>query len=150
MTTLSAMAVLEQIQADTREAMKAGERDRVVALRLIADALQKDRKEGGDNEVAVLRRERKRRLEAAHAYREGGSGDRAEAEEAEAREIERYLPAELSDDELGALVDEAIAEAGASEPGEMGKVMGSVMPKVGGRADGKRVSALVRERLSGN
>jgi uncharacterized protein YqeY len=144
------MAVLEQVQADTREAMKAGERDRVAALRLIADALQKDRKDGGDDEVAVLRRERKRRLEAAEAYREGGSGDRADAEEAEAREIERYLPAELSEEELGALVDEAISEAGASGPGDMGKVMGSVMPKVGGRADGKRVSALVRERLAGN
>src|SRR5262245_46381658 len=99
------MAVLEQVQADTREALKAGERDRVAALRLIVDALQKDRKEGGDDEVAVLRRERKRRLEAAEAYRDGGSGDRADAEEAEAREIERYLPAELSDEELGGLVD---------------------------------------------
>jgi uncharacterized protein YqeY len=144
------MAILEQVQTDTREAMKAGERDRVAALRLIADALQKDRKEGGDDEVAVLRRERKRRLEAAEAYRDGGSGDRAEAEEAEAREIERYLPAELSDDELGELVDAAISETGAGEPGEMGKVMGAVMPKVGGRADGKRVSAMVRERLAGS
>jgi uncharacterized protein YqeY len=143
------MAVLEQVQADTRQAMKAGERDRVAALRLIVDALQKDRKQGGDDEVAVLRRERKRRLEAAEAYREGGSGDRADAEEAEAREIERYLPAELSDEELGALVDEAISEAGAAEPGDMGKVMGSLMPMVGGRADGKRVSAMVRERLAG-
>jgi uncharacterized protein len=149
MTTLSPMAVLEQVQADTREAMKAGERGRVAALRLIADALQKDLKEGGDDEVAVLRRERKRRLEAAEAYREGGSGDRADAEEAEAREIERYLPAELSDEELGALVAEAISEVGASEPGDMGKVMGSVMPKVGGRADGKRVNVMVRERLAG-
>jgi uncharacterized protein YqeY len=144
------MAVLEQVQADTREAMKAGERDRVAALRLITDALQKDRKEGGDDEVAVLRRERKRRLEAAEAYREGGSGDRAEAEEAEAREIERYLPTELPDAELASLVDEAISEAGASETPDMGKVMGAVMPKVGGRADGKRVSAMVRERLAGN
>ena len=95
-------SILEQVQADTREAMKAGERDRVGALRLVADALQKDRKEGGDDEVAVLRRERKRRLEAAEAYRDGGSDDRAAAEEAEAREIERYLPAEISDDELAA------------------------------------------------
>jgi uncharacterized protein len=142
------MAILEQVQTDTREAMKAGERDRVAALRLIVDALQKDRKEGGDDEVAVLRRERKRRLEAAEAYREGGSGDRAEAEEAEAREIARYLPAELSDDELGELVETAISETGASDPGEMGKVMGAAMPKVGGRADGKRVSAMVRERLA--
>lgn len=142
------MTALEQIQSDTRDAMKAGERDRVGALRLIADALQKDLKQGGEDEVAVLRRERKRRLEAAEAYREGGSADRAEAEEAEAREIERYLPAEMSDDELAALVDSAISQAGASSPGDMGKVMGALMPRVGGRADGKRVSAAVRERLA--
>jgi uncharacterized protein len=142
------MAILERVQNDTRDAMKAGERGRVAALRLIVDALQKDRKEGGEDEVAVLRRERKRRLEAAEAYREGGSGDRAEAEEAEAREIERYLPAELPDDDLAALVDEAISETGASGPQDMGKAMGAVMPKVGGRADGKRVSAMVHERLA--
>ena len=128
--------------------MKAGERERVAALRLVTDALQKDLKEGGDDEVAVLRRERKRRLEAAEAYREGGSEDRAAAEESVAREIERYLPTEISDDELNAAVDAAIAETGASAPGDMGKVMGAVMPKVGGRADGKRVSAAVRERLA--
>jgi uncharacterized protein YqeY len=144
-----AETILERVQADTREAMKAGERDRVVALRLVADALQKDLKEGGADELAVLRRERKRRLEAAEAYREGGNEERAGGEEAEAREIERYLPAEMSDADLAALVDEAIAEAGASAPGDMGKVMGAVMPKVGGRADGKRVSAAVRERLTG-
>ena len=143
-----AETVLEQIQQDTREAMKAGERDRVAALRLVADALQKDLKEGGDDEVAVLRRERKRRLEAADAYREGGSADRAGSEQAEAELIERYLPAEISDDELEALVAAAIDEAGASGPGDMGKVMGAVMPKVDGRADGKRVSAAVRERLA--
>jgi uncharacterized protein YqeY len=142
------VAILEQIQADTREAMKAGERERVSALRMVADALQKDRKDGGDDEIAVLRRERKRRLEAADAYREGGSDERAASEEAEAREIERYLPAEMSDDELAAAVDAAIAEAGASGPADMGKVMGAVMPKVGGRADGKRVNAMVREKLA--
>jgi uncharacterized protein len=143
------MAILEQVQVDTRVAMKAGERDRVAALRLITDALQKDRKDGGDDEVAVLRRERKRRLEAAEAYREGGSGDRAAAEEAEAREIERYLPAEMPEDELAALVDDAISQTAAAEPSEMGRVMGALMPKVGGRADGKRVSAMVRDRLAG-
>jgi len=144
-----AETILERVQADTREAMKAGERGRVTALRMVADALQKDLKEGGDDEVAVLRRERKRRLEAAEAYRDGGSADRADSEETEAREIERYLPAEMSDDDLAALVDEAIAATGASEPGDMGKVMGALMPKVGGRADGKRVSAAVRGRLTG-
>ena len=142
------MAILEQVQADTRTALKAGERERVSALRMVADALQKDAKQGGDDEVAVLRRERKRRLEAAEAYREGGAAERAESEEAEAREIERYMPAEISDEELATAVDAAIAETGASSPGDMGKVMGAVMPKLGGRADGKRVSAAVSERLA--
>ena len=143
-----AETILEQVQNDTRTALKAGERERVNALRMVADALQKDAKEGGDDEVAVLRRERKRRLEAAEAYRDGGSGERAAAEEAEAREIERYMPAEMSDDDLAALVDEAIASSGAAAPSDMGKVMGALMPKVGGRADGKRVSAMVRDRLA--
>jgi uncharacterized protein YqeY len=142
------VSILEQVQSDTREAMKAGERERVAALRMVADALQKDAKDGGEDEIAVLRRERKRRLEAAGAYRDGGSEDRAAGEEAEAREIERYLPAEMSDDDLASAVDAAIAETGAAGPGDMGKVMGAVMAKVGGRADGKRVSATVRERLA--
>jgi uncharacterized protein YqeY len=142
------MAILEQIQADTREALKAGERDRVGALRLIASALQQDAKEGKGDEIAVLRRERKRRIEAATAFREGGGDERAAAEEAEAELIDTYLPAEMSDDELAQLVDSAVAEAGVSDPKEMGKVMGIVMPKVDGRADGKRVSAAVRERLN--
>jgi len=140
--------VLERVQADTRVAMKAGERDRVGALRLLADALQKDRKEGGSDDVAVLRRERKRRLEAAEAYRDGGSSERAEAEALEAELIQDYLPAELSDEELGEIVDAAIAESGASGPQEMGKAMGVAMGRVAGRADGKRVSALVKERLA--
>jgi len=142
------MAILERVQADTREAMKAGERDRVGALRMIASALQQDAKEGKGDEVAVLRRERKRRIEAATAFREGGGDDRAAAEEAEAEMIGNYLPGELGDEELAELVDAAISEAGASEAKDMGKVMSAVMPKVDGRADGKRVSAAVRERLS--
>ena len=142
-----AESILEQVQADTRVAMKARERDRVDALRLISNALQQDAKDGGSDEVAVLRRERKRRLEAAEAYREGGSEDRASAEEAEAEVIEAYLPAELSDEELGEIVDAAIAESGAEGPSDMGKVMGAAMPRVGGRADGKRVNAIVRQKL---
>jgi uncharacterized protein YqeY len=141
------VSILDQVQADTREAMKAGERDTVGALRMLSNALQQEAKAGKDDEVGVLRRERKRRLEAAKAYRDGGSVDRAQAEEAEANLIEGYLPAELSDDELGALVAEAVEESGAEGPGDMGKVMGAVMPKVDGRADGKRVSEAVRERL---
>jgi uncharacterized protein YqeY len=139
--------ILERVQADTREAMKAGERERVGALRMVTNALQQEAKEGGGDEVAVLRRERKRRQEAAEAYREGGSADRAEAEEAEAEVISAYLPAELSDEELAEIVNAAIADSGAKDPSEMGKAMGAAMPKVDGRADGKRVSAMVRDRL---
>jgi uncharacterized protein len=142
------VTILEQVQTDTREAMKAGERDRVGALRMVANALQQDAKLGGDDEVAVLQRERKKRLEAAEAYREGGSDDRAAVERSEAELIEAYLPAQLSDAGLTELVDAAIAEAGASDPREMGKVMSLVMPRVEGRADGKRVSTVVRERLA--
>ena len=129
--------------------MKAGERDRVAALRMLTDALQKDLKGGGADEIAVLRRERKRRVEAAEAYRKGGSDERAAAEEAEVVEIERYLPAEMSDSDLETMVESAIVETGGSGPGDMGKVMSAVMPKVAGRADGKRVSAAVRARLAG-
>ena len=127
--------------------MKAGDRDRVAALRLVANALQQEAKLGGDDEVGVLQRERKKRLEAAEAFRKGGSEDRAAAEEAESELIEGYLPEQLSDEELGELVNAAIEEAGASEAREMGKVMSLVMPRVQGRADGKRVSGAVRERL---
>ena len=127
--------------------MKAGERDRVTALRVVVDQLQQDAKLGKGDEVAVLQRERKRRLEAAEALRGGGREERAAAEEAEAKLIEHYLPAQLSDEELSELVGSAIEEAGASEQKDMGKVMGVLMPRVGGRADGKRVSQAVRERL---
>ena len=139
--------ILERVQADTREAMKAGERDRVGALRMLANALQQDAKLGDGDEVAVLQRERKKRLEAAEAFRDGGRADAAESEEAEARTIEDYLPEQLSDGELEEIVAAAVEESGAADPKEMGKVMSIVMPKVGGRADGKRVSQAVRERL---
>jgi uncharacterized protein len=142
------MALIEQVQDDVKTALKSGERERVHALRLIANELQKAAKEGRDDEVAVLQRERKRRLEAAEAYREGGRGEAAAAEEREAEIISSYLPEEISDEELGAIVGDAVAESGASSPQEMGKVMSIVMPKVKGRADGKRVSAAVREKLA--
>lgn len=143
------MSILEQVQADARTALKAGERDRVGALRLLVSALQQEAKEGNDDELAVLRRERKRRLEAAQAFRDGGSEERAAAEQVEAELISSYLPADLPDAELGELVDAAIAATGASEQRQMGAVMAAVMPEVGGRADGGRVSAAVRERLAG-
>ena len=142
------MAVQEQVKADLASAMKAGERERVGALRLVLSELQKAAKEGDGDEVAVLRRERKRRLDAAEQYRGGGREDLAGQEEGEARLIEAYLPAELSDEELDGLVTDAVAEAGATAPQDMGKVMSVVMPKVGGRADGKRVSERVREALT--
>ena len=142
------MALIEQVQDDVKTALKSGERERVHALRLIASELQKAAKEGGDDEVAVLQRERKRRLEAAEAYREGGREEAAAAEEREAEIIASYLPEQISDEELGAIVGDAVAESGASSPQEMGKVMSLVMPKVKGRADGKRVSAAVREKLA--
>jgi uncharacterized protein YqeY len=142
------MAVLEQVQGDVKDALKSGDRERLHALRLIVNELQKAAKEGDSDEVAVLQRERKRRLEAAEAYREGGSEDRAAAEEREAEIIDTYLPEQISDDELDAIVGDAVAESGASGPQEMGRVMSLVMPKVKGRADGKRVSALVKEKLT--
>ncbi|HKJ36235.1 MAG TPA: GatB/YqeY domain-containing protein [Solirubrobacterales bacterium] len=138
---------LEQIQADTKEAMRAGDRQRTAALRMIADAVQKAAKEGDGDAVSVLQKERKKRLEAADAFANGGREEAAESERAEAEMIAAYLPAELSDDELAELVGEAIAATGAEGPQAMGQVMGAVMPKVQGRADGNRVSAAVRERL---
>lgn len=141
------MSALEQAQADVRAAMKAGERERAAALRMIVDSLQQDAKLGKGDEVAVLQRERKKRLEAEQAYREAGRDEQAGAEAFEAELIAGYLPAQLSDEELTALVEAAIAETGASEQRQMGDVMSSLMPKVGGRADGKRVSAAVREKL---
>jgi uncharacterized protein YqeY len=141
------MSVLEQVQADVRAAMKAGDRERAGALRMVVDALQKEAKLGDGDEVAVLQRERKKRLEAADAYGEAGRAEQASAESFEAELIEGYLPQQLSDEELAELVDAAVAETGASEQKQMGQVMGALMPKLGGRADGKRVSAAVRERL---
>ena len=142
------MSVLNQVQDDVKTALKAGDRERVHALRLIADALQKAEKDNGGDPVEVLQRERKRRLEAAEAYREGGRTDAAAAEEREAEVIAGYMPEQLSDEELHAIVGDAVAESGASSPQEMGKVMSLVMPNVKGRADGKRVSAAVKEMLT--
>jgi uncharacterized protein YqeY len=129
-------------------AMKAGEKQRVGALRLVLSELQKAVKEGSDDELAVLRRERKRRLEAASQFRDGGRPELADQEESEAKLIEGYLPAELDDAALDALIAAAVAETGATSLQDIGQVMKAVMPKVDGRADGKRVSARVREALA--
>ena len=145
---LSGVTVAEQVRADITSAMKAQEKERVGALRLVLSELQKAAKEGSDDELAVLRRERKRRLEAASQFRDGGRPELADQEEAEAELISGYMPAELGDDELDAIVATAIAETGASSPKDMGQVMKVVMAKSEGRADGKRASARVREALS--
>lgn len=142
------MAVVDQVQEDAITALKAGDRERVGALRLIASELQKAVKDGGDDEVAVLQRERKRRLESAQAYRDGGREDLATAEESEAELIAGYMPEQIGDAELAEIVAAAVAESGASSPREMGDVMKLVMPQVVGRADGKRVSTAVKEKLT--
>jgi uncharacterized protein YqeY len=142
------LSVADQVKTDLTSAMKAGERDRVGALRLVLSELQKAAKEGDGDEMAVLRRERKRRQESARAFRDGGRPELAEAEDAEAALIDAYLPAEMGDQELDTLVADAVRASGAEGPGDMGKIMKLLMPTVGGRADGKRVSEKVRERLS--
>jgi uncharacterized protein len=142
------LLIAERIKSDVASAMKAGERDRVTALRLVLSELQKDAKEGAGDELAVLRRERKRRREAEQAYRDAGRGDLAQQEAYEAEAIEVYLPAELSDAELDALVQQAVTETGAAGPRDMGKAIKHVMAAAGGRADGRRVSTKVKEALS--
>jgi len=140
-------SILERVQADTRAAMKAGERERVGTLRMIASSLQQDAKLGDGDAIAVLQRERKKRAEAAEAFAGAGREEQATAERSEAELITSYLPEQISDAELATIVDEAIERAGATSVKEMGKVIGVVMPQVKGRADGKRISSLVRERL---
>jgi uncharacterized protein YqeY len=123
----------------------------VGALRLISSELQRAVKDSGADradEAAVLQRERKRRLEAAQAYREAGRDELATSEEREAAIIEGYLPEQLSDEELRAIVGDAVAESGATSPKEMGRVMSLAMPRVQGRADGGRVSAIAKEQLA--
>ena len=142
------MTLADTVKRDLTDAMRSGDRDRVGRLRLVLSELQKAAKDGSDDELGVLRRERKRRLDAAQQFREAGRDELAAGEEAEAELIAGYLPAELSDDELRALVEEAVSASGAASPKDMGLVMKAVMPKVGGRADGRRVSAQVKESLT--
>jgi uncharacterized protein YqeY len=142
------LQIADRIKSDVSSAMKAGERERVSALRLVLSELQKADKEGDADELAVLRRERKRRREAAEAYREAAREDLAEGEDFEAQLIEHYLPADVSDEELDELVRRAMAETGAESPRDMGKVIKHVMAAADGRADGRRVSTKVKEALS--
>src|SRR6195952_2836592 len=129
-TTLSSMSVLEQVQSDVRTAMKARDRERASALRMVVDVLQQDAKLGKGDEVAVLQGKRKKRVEAAEAYEGAGREEQAAAERFEAELIDGYLPQQLSDEELAELVDAAVAETGASEQRQMGEVMSALMPKL--------------------
>ena len=142
------MSIVESVRGDIVTAMKAGERDRLGTLRLLLSELQKAAKEGSDDELAVLRRERKRRSEAERAFHEGGREDLASAEAAEAEIISAYLPAELDDAALSAIVTRAVEQSGATSVKDLGRVMGIAMAEVGGRADGRRVSEQVRTALA--
>jgi uncharacterized protein YqeY len=143
------LSVADQVKSDLANAMRAGEKDRVGALRLVLSELQKAAKDGDSDEMGVLRRERKRRQESARAFRDGGRPELAQAEEAEAELIGGYLPAEMGDEELDTLVADAVRASGAEGPRDMGKVMKVVMASVGGRADGRRVSEMVKAKLGG-
>jgi uncharacterized protein YqeY len=142
------VSVIDQVRGDMTSAMKSGEKNRVGALRLVLSELQKAQKEGSSDELAVLRRERKRRLEAAEAFRAGGREEQAAREESELAVLEEFMPEPLSEEELEQIVDDAIAETGATNIRDMGRVMADVMPQIAGRADGSAVGQLVREKLA--
>jgi uncharacterized protein YqeY len=143
------MAIADQIKIDMQGALRAGDKQRLGALRLLLSELNKAAKDGSDDELAVLRRERKRRLEAARAFGDAGREDLAGGEQAEAELIGDYLPAQLSEQELRAIVEQAVRDSGAESITDMGKAMKQAMAAVDGRADGKVVSDLVRASLQG-
>jgi uncharacterized protein len=142
------MAIADQIKLDMQGALRAGDKPKVGALRLLVSELQKAAKDGSDDELAVLRRERKRRLEAAKAFGEAGRDDLASTERIEAELIGGYLPAQLSEAELKEIVEQAIRDTGAESIKDMGKVMKQAMAAVDGRAEGEAVSGLVRASLA--
>ena len=141
------MSVLEKVREDVVKALKAGERDVAGALRVIVSELQKDVKEGDGDEIAVLRREHKRRVEAATQFQNANRPDLAHKEAAEAEMIARYLPPDLGDEQLNEIVQRAVAETGAASPKDMGVVMKRVMAEAGGLVDGRRASDAVRAAL---
>jgi hypothetical protein len=147
------MSLIEEIDDEIKEAMKAHDGERRDALRLILDALQKSEKElqrplSEDEELQVLQRERKRRLEAAEAFRAGGREEQADAEERELEILEEFMPEPLSEAEIEDIIDDVIAEVGATSMAQLGRVMADVMPQIAGRADGSQVSQIVREKLA--
>ena len=142
----------EKIAEEMRAAIKAREQARVATLRMLMTAVKNTEVEKlhelSDDEVLdVIAREAKRRRESIEAFETGGRADLVEKETAELNVLESYLPDKLSDEELTALVDQAVAETGASSPKQMGEVMKALMPKIRGRADGAQVSALVKAKL---
>jgi uncharacterized protein len=147
------VSLIARLEEDLREAMRERDEARRDALRLILASLRSAEKElqrplSDDEELQVLQRERKRRLEAAEAFRAGGREEQANAEEAELQVLEEFMPEPLSEEELERIVDNAIAECGATSMRDLGRVMADVMPQVAGRADGSAVSQLVREKLA--
>ena len=147
------MSRITAMEDEIREAMKARDAERRDALRLIVNALKSSEKElqrplSDDEELQVLQRERKRRIEAAEAFRTGGHDDRAEAEERELAILEEFMPEPLTEEEIEEIVDDAIAEVGATSMADLGRVMADVMPQIAGRADGSQVSQIVREKLA--
>jgi hypothetical protein len=147
------MSLIAQIEAEVKEAMLARNVERRDALRLILSSLRSAEKDlqrplSEGEELQVLQRERKKRIEAAVAFQDAGRGDRAAKEEAELSVLEEFMPEPLSEDELEQIVDDAIAENGATSLQEFGRVMADVMPQVSGRADGSAVGQLVREKLA--
>ena len=147
------MSLIARMEADLTAAMKERDKERRDALRLILSSLRAAEKDlqrplHDDEELQVLQRERKRRLESAEAFRAAGREEQAQAEEAELAVLEEFMPEPLSDDEIEHIVDDAIAENGATSLRDLGRVMADVMPQVAGRADGSDVSRLVREKLA--
>jgi len=147
------MSLIEEIQEELTDAMRARDAERRDALRLILNSLKSSEKElqrplTDGEELQVLQRERKRRLEAAEAFRTGGREEQAAAEERELEILEEFMPEPLSEDEIEEIVDDVIAEVGATSMADLGRVMADVMPQVAGRADGSVVSQIVREKLA--
>jgi hypothetical protein len=147
------VSLIATIEGELKDAMKERDAERRDALRLILNALKGSEKElqrplSEDEELQVLQRERKRRVEAAEAFRSGGREEQAEAEEYELEVLEEFMPEPLSEDEIEEIVDDAIAEVGATSMADLGRVMADVMPQIAGRADGSVVSQIVREKLA--
>jgi uncharacterized protein YqeY len=145
--------MIQRIESELKEAMRARDEPRVATLRLTLTALRGAEKDIGrrlkeEEELQVLQRERKRRVESIKAFRDAGRDEQAVREESELDVLEALLPAPLSEDELERIVDDAIAETGATSLRDLGRVMADVMPQVAGRADGSVVSQLVREKLA--